>query len=135
MRDGEIKLFDEVRGKKQSRSTTDIVKDLEKRGYDKDQDSGDDENEEEEERKVTGHGYEYLLRLQISSITAEKINKLKNDIANSIRERDDLQSTSEKQLWLRELDEFEAEYDKWLVEMNKEEVKKGSEAKQSKKKK
>ena len=130
VRDGEIKLFDEVRGKKQSRSTTDIVKDLEKRGYDKDQNR--DNSEEEEEEKSTGHGYEYLLRLQISSITAEKIIKLKNDIANSIQERDDLQATSEKELWLRELEEFESEYKKWLTEISKEDV---GETKQSKKKK
>jgi len=126
VRDGIIKLFEENKGNRQSRKTIDIVKELEEKGYDKDtkdNEENDDEDEEEKEEQVkkrTGHGYEYLLRLQISSITAEKINKIKNDIANCISQRDELSATSEKDLWIRELDEFESVYEKYVVRLEEE---------------
>lgn len=118
VRDGEFKLFEDVKGKRQSRKTSDIVKDLEQRKYDKDL-----ENNEEDDEEKKG-GYEYLLRLQISSITAEKIEKLEKDIASNISERDKLQATSEDALWLRDLDEFQEEYVKWLPIINNEKQKK-----------
>jgi DNA gyrase/topoisomerase IV subunit B len=124
VRDGEIKLFEELKGnKKQSRKTDDIVAELEKRGYDKDfndKDKPKEEDETEDEKEVKGHGYEYLLRLQISSITAEKIDKLKNDIANRKSEHDHLYKKSEKDIWLDELEQFKQEYLKWLPVINNE---------------
>jgi DNA topoisomerase-2 len=134
VRDGVIKLFDEIKGKRQSRKTADIVEELEERGYDKDNendkntDEEEKENEEETEKKTTkssSHGYEYLLRLQISSITAEKINKLQNDIANRESQYEELVATTEKDLWIRDLDEFSAAYTKWLPVINSEKQKKG----------
>jgi DNA gyrase/topoisomerase IV subunit B len=132
VRDGDIKLFDEVKGKKQSRKTADIVEELEEMGYDKDVDEKEEddkeEDEEEKEEKKGGkssHGYEYLLRLQISSITAEKIVKLENDIANRESEHEELLETSEKELWVRDLDEFSTAYTKWLPIINSEKHKKG----------
>lgn len=124
VRDGEIKLFEMVGKKRQSRKTKDIVAELEEKGYDKEEEgeeTEEDEGEEKKERK-SGHGYEYLLKMQISSITAEKINKLKNDIASNIEARDELQRTSEKQLWIKDLDDFEKAYESWLVVMSKEKV-------------
>jgi DNA topoisomerase-2 len=134
VRDGVIKLFDEIKGKRQSRKTADIVEELEERGYDKDNendkntDEEEKEDEEETEKKTTkssSHGYEYLLRLQISSITAEKINKLQNDIANRESQYEELVATTEKDLWIRDLDEFSAAYTKWLPVINSEKQKKG----------
>lgn len=129
VRDGVIKLFEELKGgKKQSRKTSDIVEELEEKGYDKDnnQEDEDEKKEEEDDEKKTksGHGYEYLLRLQISSITAEKIEKLVNDIANREQEHENLSATTEKELWIRDLDEFEDAYLKWLPVINSEKQKK-----------
>lgn len=112
VRDGEIKLFYTVKNRKESRKTADIVKELEDKKYDKDLELV------EEDEDTTKHGYEYLLRLQISSITAEKIDKLRNDIENLITRRDELKSTSEKQLWLNDLIEFEQEYLLWLRDLS-----------------
>ena len=113
VRDGEIKLFEIINGKRESRKNGDIIIELEQRGYDKDRD------QENEEEKV-GSGYEYLLRLQIGSITSEKINKLQNDIDSNIKERDILNAKSEKELWLEDLEKFEVEYKKWIIEIEKE---------------
>lgn len=132
VRDGVIKLFNELKGgKKQSRKTSDIVEELEEKGYDKDHDVTEDKKEEEENETVqeekntkSGHGYEYLLRMQISSITAEKINKLENDIANRESEHEELFATTEKDLWIKDLDDFQEAYLKWLPVINSEKQKK-----------
>lgn len=119
---GDIKLFDDKGKTRKSRKTSDIITELEERGYDKDvkDTKSDNENEEEEEKN---NGYNYLLRLQFRSITEEKISKLKNDIDSKIKTRDTLYNTSEKQLWINDLDEFEKEYVKWLKIIDKETVK------------
>ena len=96
--------------------TEEELKELDEKGYDRDREEIDSEEDEEKGKS----GYEYLLRLQIGSITAEKINKLQNDIDSNIQERDLLKSKSEKDLWLEDLEKFETEYKKWLLEMDKE---------------
>jgi DNA gyrase/topoisomerase IV subunit B len=121
VRDGIFKLFEDVKGKRQSRKTVDIIKELEQTGYDRDTDGEETEEEDGDENRK---GYEYLLRLQISSITAEKIDKLHNDIASNISEREELKATSEDKLWIRDLEEFENEYVKWLPVINNEKQKK-----------
>jgi DNA topoisomerase-2 len=124
VRDGEIKLFEQGKQTRQSRKTADLVAELEKRGYDKMVEEKEDAEENEDELKKPTeskkHGYDYLLRLQIHSFTAEKIDKLKNDIANRVDERDKLKGTSEKQLWLADLEVFEKEYKKYLDVLVKE---------------
>ena len=120
VRDGEIKLFTEKGGKKVSRKTLEIEAELEERGYDK---TTDTEEKDDEETESKG-GYNYLLRLQINSITAEKIDKLKKDIDSKIKLRDELKSKTEKDLWLSDLEEFQIEYEKWLSIIDKEKPKK-----------
>jgi DNA topoisomerase-2 len=124
VRDGIIKLFEQVNGKNQSRTASDIVAELEKRGYDRIQDNntgfGDQRSEEDSD---DSKGYDYLLRLQIRSITAEKIEKLANDLESKIKDKNRLSNTSEKELWLKDLEEFEQEYPKWLKVIEKEKVK------------
>uniref|UniRef100_A0A6C0EMJ0 DNA topoisomerase (ATP-hydrolyzing) n=1 Tax=viral metagenome TaxID=1070528 RepID=A0A6C0EMJ0_9ZZZZ len=123
VRNGQFKLFDEINGKRRSRKTTDMIAELEERGYDRDGEIDNDEDEDEEEEKGT-KGYDYLLRLQFRSITEEKIDKLKKDIASLIRDKDILAGTAEKDLWLQDLKEFEDAYHKWLEAISKERVKK-----------
>jgi DNA topoisomerase-2 len=117
---GKIKLFTKQGSKKVARSTEDLVNELEEREYDKilkKENTEDDEDSKD-------HGYNYLLGMQIRSITAEKINKLKNDLASVIERRDELAGTEEKDLWLDDLDKFVTEYTKWLKIIAKEVVKK-----------
>jgi len=104
VRDGEVKLFEE-RGRL-SRKTDDLVSDLEERKYDKIDDK-----------------YDYLLQLQIGSITAEKIDKLQSDIDSRQREYNSLLETNEKEMWIKDLDEFETAYNKWLPVINNEGMK------------
>lgn len=87
-----------------------VVKELEKRGYDKDY-----KNDEDEESSK--HGYEYLLRLQVRTFTANKVKQLKDDIASLQKKLDDAIATTEKKMWLNDLKEFEDEYMKWLKNM------------------
>ena len=87
-----------------------LVKDLEKKKYDKDFKN----NEDESDTNSTKHGYEYLLRLQVRTFTSNKVKELNNDISGLKKKLEDIKSKSEKQLWLKDLQEFEEEYVKWL---------------------
>jgi len=128
---GKIQLFKESNGKKIARPTLELLVELEERGYDKvfkedkedkQEDKGEDKQEDiEGNEDVKIHkGYDYLLGMQIRSITAEKINKLENDISSLIEKKEELESTSEKQLWLNDIDEFRTEYDKFVVLLQEE---------------
>lgn len=122
---GTIKLFEKSGKTKKSRKTIDIINELEKRGYDRikkstNKDNKDNKNEDDENNNDSNiSGYEYLLRLQFRSITEENIDKLKNDIDSNIKIRDKLKKTSEKDMWINDLNEFEKEYKKWLKVMEK----------------
>jgi hypothetical protein len=106
---------------------------LENKGYDKDNNEDDSDNMEETEdieepeeksKSVKNNGYEYLLRLQISSITSEKIDKLKNDIYSNISQRDTLLSTTEKQLWIHDIDTFLDSYKPYIDSLSNQNFKK-----------
>ena len=68
-------------------------------------------------------GFGYLLRLQINSFTEEKILELESSILKKETEYDALFQTSEKQLWINDLDAFLDKYMKWLQEMTNAEKK------------
>jgi DNA topoisomerase-2 len=133
VRDGELKLFNTVKGKRESRKTAEIILELSQKGYDKqdsllssdDHEGSDDISDSDEKESHSkpiskkGSGYEYLLRLQISSITAEKIDKLKNDIDSCIQERDNLQGRTETQMWIDDLDKFVEEYNPYVQSLDK----------------
>jgi DNA topoisomerase-2 len=91
---------------------TEVIKELEKRGYDKDTKV---ENDEEDSKSS---GYEYLLRLQVRTFTANKVKQLKEDILSVEKKLEEAKSTTEKQMWLKDIEEFEQEYEKWLKIMN-----------------
>ena len=54
--------------------------------------------------------YDYLLTMPIHSFTYEKIEELKEKIANKETEMESLDSKSEKELWCDELEEFKLAY-------------------------
>ena len=62
-------------------------------------------------------GYDYLLRMQVRTFTAEKVAQLDKDIDNLSQKLETLQDTTEEQIWLNELDEFEKKYSLWLKDM------------------
>ena len=91
---------------------TEVIKELGKRGYDKDTKV---ENEEEDNKSS---GYEYLLRLQVRTFTANKVKQLKEDIINIEKKLEEAKNVTEKQMWLKDIEDFEQEYAKWLKLMN-----------------
>ncbi len=90
-----------------------VVKELEKRGYDKENNTND-----EGEELTNKSGYEYLLKLPVRTLTANQVKKIKNDILSQEKKLDNIKKTSEKQMWLNDLKEFEDEYVKWLKNMD-----------------
>lgn len=98
-----------------------ITRVLENKGYDKDNKVKTEIDEDGEEREVGG--YDYLLRMQVRTFTANKVRQIKKDIESLQTKVDNLKATSEKQLWLKDLEEFETEYSRFLTEMNNENVK------------
>lgn len=61
-------------------------------------------------------GYDYLLKMQIYTLTDEKVVALEKEIAETYARLNEIMSTSSSAMWLRELDEFETAYDKYMVE-------------------
>lgn len=108
---------------------SEVITEMEKKGYDKldktvnKKESEKDEEDDEEDIK-TGGSYDYLLRMQIRTFTTDKIDKLKNDIASKIEELKMAQNTKEENMWIKDLDELEKEYMKFLKIMNEEKPKK-----------
>lgn len=79
-----------------------LIAELKKREYDEEPEQG---------------GYDYLLRLQVRTFTADKVKQLKNDITSSKKKLDALNKTTPEKMWLNDLDEFEKQYDKWMKDM------------------
>lgn len=93
-----------------------IVKQLEQRKYDKENIVINEEGEEEISNKK--HGYNYLLNMAIRTLTLTHVKKLKNDILSAEKKLEGIRATSEKQMWVSDLDEFLEAYDKWLKVMD-----------------
>jgi DNA topoisomerase-2 len=128
VRDGTIKLFEMRGGKRQHRKTADIVEELTEKKYDRlvkriKKQEEDEEEQEEPERSPDSQengSYDYLLKMAISSITQEKINKLTNDIASLEERRDELEKSTEAQLWEKDLDEFLEKYHPYIASLESE---------------
>ncbi|KAK4125939.1 type II DNA topoisomerase [Parathielavia appendiculata] len=74
-----------------------------------DEEFGKDDAEDED---VSGgaRDYDYLLSMPIWSLTNERLEKLKNQIAAKKAEYDELEALSEKDLWVKDLDGFVEEW-------------------------
>ena len=86
-----------------------IVANLEKSGYDKENEKKNDDDDES-----GSGGYNYLLKMQVRTFTSNKVKQLRSEIEDKNNKLHKLKSTSEKQLWLNDLQEFKNEYSKWL---------------------
>ena len=58
--------------------------------------------------------YDYLLRMQVRTFTNEKVIEMEQEISAMRESIQKLKGTSEKELWLRDIDEFEKQYEKFL---------------------
>jgi DNA topoisomerase-2 len=98
---------------------------------------GEDEDEDEDESAVhvdekTGaaaaakasaaRGYDYLLSMPLWSLTAEKVEQLRNELRTKETELQALLATSPKQLWTTDLDAFLEAYSTWEAQIAAEEA-------------
>lgn len=105
-----------------NRKRHDLLTDLKQRGYetfapnakkttsddeDADPESDDDHDEDASDANL-GKGYEYLLGMKIWSLTFEKAEALRAQLAEMTAELERLRATSPEQLWLNDLDAIEA---------------------------
>lgn len=87
------------------RKEEDIIKDLKNRKYD------------EDPKKNEDGGYNYLLRMQVRTFTAEKVKELQDEIVLNKEKLEKLKNTTEKEMWISDLDEFVEVYNKWVAIM------------------
>lgn len=94
-----------------------LLEDLQTRGYDlfdkTDESEGTDEDETEDVSSLAdlAKGYEYLLGMKIWSLTYEKAEELRKQLAERTAELKELEGTEPGQIWLRDLDAIEVAMD------------------------
>ncbi|GAB5354226.1 hypothetical protein AAMO2058_000101500 [Amorphochlora amoebiformis] len=94
----------------QRKKKAEIIDQLQEQGYalfpkNKKSDDEDEENEEADEKSLSS-GYDYLLGMQLWSLTLEKIQKLEAELEEKTQDLEELEATTHKQLWSRDIDEF-----------------------------
>ena len=105
-----------------NRKRKDILSELKDRGYElfsKEEKIGDVEADEAEAEPVDADsniaalakGYEYLLGMKIWSLTFEKAEKLREELALKTKELAVLEATKPTQIWLNDLDAIDAALD------------------------
>ena len=107
-----IKAVIEQKIKVFKRPKRDIEQDLEKEGYDKKLKEKEEEDEEGEEKKETKGSYDYLIKIPILHFTKEKLDVLKTEIVKIAERIKTTKNTTEKQLWINDLEEFVVQYKK-----------------------
>ena len=65
--------------------------------------------------KVITNEYNYLLNMPIHNFTLEKVNELETDIDMKNDELDILSNTDIKDIWKKELDDFEVMYKRHIT--------------------
>ena len=91
-----------------------LVELLKERKYDSmDAQSGDDKGEDESS-SGQGQGYKYLLKLPMDSVSEENVKKLLNEKEKKEAELSELSSKTVEQMWLKDLEELEVEYNKFM---------------------
>ena len=90
-----------------------LVELLKERKYDMvdAKDKGEGEGEEAEQ---SGQGYKYLLKLPMDSVSEENVQKLLNEKQKKEKELEELSSKTVKQMWMKDLEELEVEYNKFI---------------------
>jgi DNA topoisomerase-2 len=94
-----------------------LVELLKERKYDSmDAQSGDEKGEDESSSSSSGQGqgYKYLLKLPMDSVSEENVKKLLNEKEKKEAELSELSSKTVEQMWLKDLEELEVEYNKFM---------------------
>jgi DNA topoisomerase-2 len=69
---------------------------------------------EGEEAEPSGQGYKYLLKLPMDSVSEENVQKLLNEKQKKEKELEELSSKTVEQMWMKDLEELEVEYNKFV---------------------
>ena len=92
-----------------------------KKSEDGEEDDDDDEKEAKDEKeaakKATSRGYDYLLGMPLWSLTLEKVEQLKKELAEKEAELKKLLATTPKEMWSVDLDAFLVGYEQWEAEL------------------
>lgn len=103
------------------RDEDDIINELEERGYAKYAKYTKKGEELIEENEGKYSHYKYLLSIPVRNFSKQMLQKLDKEINEIQMEISLLEKSSEKDIWLREIDEFEKNYLLWLKDIEKEE--------------
>ena len=113
-----------------NRKKADLLAELKEEGYelfdgneDERESSSDDSSTEQDSDLAAG--YSYLLNMKLWSLTYEKVEELKSELAATQEKVSELEETSEKQIWLNDLAELEDaldERDEMMEAANREEA-------------
>jgi DNA topoisomerase-2 len=63
--------------------------------------------------------FKYLIKMPMDSVTQENVDKIMKDRDNAEKELAVLKKTSEQQMWLKELSEFETQYASYKAQREK----------------
>ena len=66
----------------------------------------------------TNGGYNYLLSMQLKTLTEEKIEELQSEIKTLQAKLELIIATSEQNMWIQELNDLEKHYELWLKDIN-----------------
>jgi DNA gyrase/topoisomerase IV, subunit A len=104
-----------------NRKRTVILAELQQRGYEtfvptaKDANNSEDEEDEAAEAQLSdaelAKGYEYLLGMKIWSLTFEKAQELRSQLAEKTKQLQELEATAPTHMWLNDLDAIEVALD------------------------
>jgi DNA topoisomerase-2 len=90
-----------------------LVELLKERKYDS-MDASNDENGGDEQSGQGHQGYKYLLKLPMDSVSEENVKKLLNEKEKKEKELNELTSKTVEQMWVKDLEELEVEYNKFV---------------------
>lgn len=76
--------------------------------------SGHDNESDEHSFQQGQQGYKYLLKLPMDSVSEENVEKLLNEKQKKEKELSELLSKTVEQMWLKDLEELEVEYNKFI---------------------
>ena len=94
-----------------------LVELLKERKYDSMDANSDEKGEDESssgQGQGQGQGYKYLLKLPMDSVSEENVKKLLNEKEKKEAELSELSSKTVEQMWLKDLEELEVEYTKFM---------------------
>ena len=92
-----------------NRKKAELLSELKEIGYELF--SSTDHDESEEDNDDLAAGYSYLLNMKIWSLTYEKVEELKAELADTQNRVQELENTTEQNIWLKDLDELEEALD------------------------